>query len=121
MRALSLAALALLAAPAVPGAQEKVLRLAVGETVEGLETMAPICDAPSVAVLWNGTLRAVGVGETLCSATSPFNPGFRRIYRVIVTRPEAPKPAAPKEEPGKEPPKPQGTGPGAGRAPRVAC
>jgi hypothetical protein len=83
--------LSLVLAPTVVRAQEEVVRLKVGETKAGFGTLGPICDAPSVAVLWDGVLRGVGVGETLCSAYSIQAQGTRRIYRVIVTAADAPR------------------------------
>jgi hypothetical protein len=87
MRRILLALAALLAAPTAVPAQE-VVRLEVGETLPGVGSERPICDAPSVAVITGGVLRAVGVGETVCSASSLLNPGVRRIYRVVVTAPQ---------------------------------
>lgn len=91
MRPLPLAVLVLLAAPALAhAAGEEIVRLEVGESRAGVGTFMPLCDAPSVATISNGILRAVGVGETICSAATVQSVGLRRIYRVIVTRP-APK------------------------------
>ena len=78
-------------APAAVRAEEEIVRLKVGETKPGVGTVRPICDAPSVAVIEGGVLRAVGPGETLCSA-SPFQAqGTRRVYRVVVTAADAPQ------------------------------
>ena len=90
----SLAPTLLLAAALVPAAvraEEEIVRLKVGETKPGVGTVRPICDAPSVAVIEGGVLRAVGPGETLCAA-SPFQAqGTRRLYRVVVTPANAPR------------------------------
>ena len=67
------------------------MRLKVGETKPDVGNVRPVCDAPSVAVIEGGVLRAVGPGETLCSA-SPFQAqGTRRVYRVIVTPADPPQ------------------------------
>ena len=83
--------LVLLGAPAVASAQEVVVELRVGEQRKGVASDRPICDNPSVAVISGGVLRAVGPGETLCSATPVQNQGIRVVYRVVVTRPDPPK------------------------------
>lgn len=97
MRSLALA-LAVLAAPAAVAAQE-VVRLTVGETQAGFGTVRPICDAPSIAVLDAGVLRAVSPGETLCSAATVQAQGTRQVYRVIVKAkpPASPAAAEPKQ------------------------
>lgn len=94
MRSVTLALLVLAAVPAVAAAQEELVELSLGESRAGFPTVRPICDAPSVAVLSAGTLKAVGVGETLCSAASVQSQGVRRVYRVVV------KPAEPKGREG---------------------
>lgn len=85
-----LAALAA-ASPALAGGDEEVVRLTVGETRPGVGTVRAVCDAPSVAVIEAGVLRAVGPGETLCSAATVQAQGTRRVYRVIVTPADAPE------------------------------
>jgi hypothetical protein len=105
MRSLVLSTLlvAVAAPPALARAQEEVVELKVGETRAGVGTERPICDAPSVAVISGGVIRAVGPGQTLCSV-SPFQAqGTRRFYRVIVTAADARKPgdkADPAPRPG---------------------
>lgn len=88
MRSLPLAVLLLSAAPAAVAAQE-VVRLEVGEARPGFGSVRPICDAPSVAVLEGGVLKAVGPGETVCSVASVQAQGTRQVYRVIVRSPPA--------------------------------
>lgn len=95
MRTLSLAALLLLAAPALAG-DEEIVRLKVGETKPGVGTFMPICDAPAIAVISSGVVRALSIGETLCSVATVQAVGLRRVYRVIVTAPDRKEPA-PKE------------------------
>lgn len=90
MRPILLAVLAVVAAPAVASAEE-IVRLKVGESKPGVGTERPICDAPTVAVISGGVLQAVGPGETLCSAATFQAQGTRRVYRVIVTRPDPSK------------------------------
>ncbi len=83
-----LAPVLLLSAALAPGLarpQEEVVRLKVGETRPGFGTVRPACDAPAVAVIEAGVLRAVGPGETVCSTASVQAQGTRRVYRVIVT------------------------------------
>jgi hypothetical protein len=88
MRPLPLAVLLLaVAAPPVASAEE-VVRLKVGESKPGVGTVRPLCDAPAVAVIAAGVLQAVGPGETVCSAATVQAQGIRRVYRVIVTRPD---------------------------------
>lgn len=79
-----LAALALALAPAAASGQE-VVRLKVGDSKPGVGTVRPICDAPAVAVISGGAIRAVGPGETLCSVATVQAQGLRQTYRVIVT------------------------------------
>lgn len=86
---LRLAVLALLAAPALTRAgDEEIVRLKVGETKPGVGTFQPMCDAPAVAVIASGVVRAVGVGETVCSVATVRAVGLRKVYRVIVTAPD---------------------------------
>lgn len=91
MRSLVLAAVlagVLAGVPSAAEAQEVVVRLKVGETQTGFGTVRPICDAPSVAVIAGGVLKAVGPGETLCSVATVQAQGTRQLYRVIVTAEE---------------------------------
>jgi hypothetical protein len=74
----------LLACASLAVAQE-VVRLGVGERYPGAGTIRPICDAPSVAIIVDGAIQAVGPGETVCSAATVQAQGTRRVFRVIVT------------------------------------
>jgi len=51
---------------------------------------APICDDTSIASAENGpdglVFKGLKPGTTLCSAASSSGGGFRRVYRVTVTR-----------------------------------
>lgn len=92
MRTLPAVVLAVLVlSPAGAGAQEQIVRIKVGESKPGFGTVRPVCDAPSVAVIQAGVLRGVGPGETLCSAATFQAQGTRRVYRVVVTRPDEPE------------------------------
>lgn len=88
---LTVRALLVLAASTAAAADDaEVVRLKLGESRPGFGTVRPVCDAPSVATLEAGVLRAVGVGETLCSAATVQAQGTRRLYRVVVTPPDPP-------------------------------
>jgi hypothetical protein len=95
MRLFALAVLLTAAAPVLAGGPEVlpdgtyVLRLKVGHTKDLSGGTGPICDNPAVAVISSdgkAILTAVGPGETLCSVTNAFHPGWRTIYKVIVER-----------------------------------
>lgn len=90
MRSLSLAVLLTCFAPALAAADDaEVVRLRVGETKAGVGTVRPMCDAPTVAVISEGSIRAVGPGETVCSVATVAAQGMRRVYRVVVTARDA--------------------------------
>jgi hypothetical protein len=69
-------------------AAQEVVRLPVGERYPGVGTVRPMCDAPSVAIIVDGAIQAVGPGETICSAATVQAQGTRRVFRVIVTAPQ---------------------------------
>lgn len=81
-------------APAAARAEgPTVVELEVGET-KALGGTRPICDDPRVAIITadgHGILKAIGPGETTCSLSPAYNPGWRSVYRVVVRRADLPE------------------------------